>query len=238
MTTAALTIRQAPAARGLLRALKRTHRSRRGVVALEFALVVPVLVAVAVGVFDLANGFIVWRRLTQAAQSVDEIATAMAVQFDGSNNLTRDQATTASTAAFAIMPNLANTPASSFGVTMSTVVFSATHNNCMSNCSYVANTAWSVTLQGTQPTRACGTLKAVSDTQPPSLSTLPTDVFGPTSLLVVDMSFRFEPAFIVYFTGPFTLMRSAYLPPRAGTLAQWIRFVDPTGTVVPCPGYT
>lgn len=68
--------------------------------------------------YDITNGWLAWRRLTAAAQAVGQIATLLAVNADGTNSLTVDQAWRASTAVYASMPEMRVADAR-YGVTMS-----------------------------------------------------------------------------------------------------------------------
>jgi Flp pilus assembly protein TadG len=210
----------------------------RGVVALEFAIIAPALMAMGFGFFDIANGWIAWRHSTEVAQTIAEISTAYAVNPNGSNTLTQQQATVASTAIFAILPATQTMGSNLFGVVVSGVVFTPTANGCTTNCTYAANVAWSTVLQGSGTKRPCGKLTGVADSATPSPTTIPSDLFSATSLIVVDVTYTYQPVFAEYVTGNFTIARSAYLPPRAGTVAQWIRYSDPTGAATFCAGFS
>lgn len=132
---------------------------QRGVAALEFALTAPLLLLL-MGMYDLANGWIAMQRLTAATRSVGQIATLLAVNADGSNSLSHDQAWRASTAIYAAMPELL-AAGSVYGVAMSEVLFTSPPACAGTSC--VANVAWSTLLLGVAPTRACGTLTATDD---------------------------------------------------------------------------
>lgn len=197
---------------------------RRGVAALEFALTAPLLLLL-MGMYDLANGWIAMQRLTAATRSVGQIATLLAVNADGSNSLSHDQAWRASTAVYAAMPELL-AAGSIHGVTMSEVVFTSGPDCAGTSC--VANVAWSTLLLGTAPTRVCGTLTATDDAAKPDPALLPKKTFLQAApLLVVDVTRTFTPMFLGVFTGSIPLASSAYLPVRSGTLDQTIRYEDP-----------
>ena len=53
---------------------RRTFRCRRGIAAVEFALLAPILVGVLVGVADLGNGIYRWMEVTDAAQAGAQFA--------------------------------------------------------------------------------------------------------------------------------------------------------------------
>lgn len=210
---------------------------RRAVAALEFAILAPFLLAATLGLYDLATAFITWRRITVATQSIVEIATASAANADNTNSLTEEQAWTASTALFALLPQLRSEPPTAYSVVVSAVVFRPKDKQCARRCSYVANTAWSRTVQGVGPQRSCGQLADAPNGADPGPTTLPIDVFGPASLLVVDVTYSFRPLFSGLVWGDLRISRAAYFPPRTGSTGNWIRYAASADAAVRCPGY-
>ncbi len=211
---------------------------QRGVAALEFALLAPVLIVIAMSLFDVTNAIIAWWQLAAAADAIGRIATTYAATQNNSNSLTTAQAATASTAVFAVMPALSTAPLSRYGVTLSSIVMAATSSNCTSGCTYVANTAWSVALQGIAAARPCGTLVAVADGAPPSVSTLPVDAFTAAPVLAVDVTYDFTPLFTSLFGSGLRFMETAYMPARTGGNGDWVHLTGPTAAHAQCPGYT
>lgn len=211
---------------------------RRAVAALEFALLAPVLIVVGLSLLDVTNAVTTWWRLAAAADAIGRIATTYAATDNNSNSLSTSQAATASTAVFAVIPSLATAPLSRFGVTLSSIVMTPTSKSCSGNCTYVANTAWSLVLQGTGAARPCGTLAAVPDTQPPSPGTLPVDSFTAAPMLVVDVVYTFTPLFSTLFGAGPRFVEAAYLPARTGGNANWVRLTGANAASAQCPGYT
>ncbi len=75
--------------------------------------------------------------------------------------------------------------------------------------------AWSVANDlGMTRLRACGALASAPDSDASSYATLPASDFGPTSLLVADISYTFQPAFFGFLIGDIPMMQSAYISPR------------------------
>ena len=185
-------------------------RSRHGLAGVEFAIVVPFLLVLLCGAVDLSRAVIMARRLTLAAAYTATIASTMAVQATNLNALSGLQAWQASTAPFALFPNWLSLPSpGTFSITLSGVTFAT------SKAGYVARVAWSVANpSGQARLRVCGPLSAASDSGVSSLTSLPADAFGPTSLLVADVSGVFVPVFTSIFLGPITLQRSDYVSPR------------------------
>jgi Flp pilus assembly protein TadG len=221
-------------------------RSRDGLAAIEFALVAPVMIAMIAGLYDLTNAFIAWRRVTAAALSIDEIATGEAASAGNGNNiLSQTQAAAAASAVYPYLPNLLQPSPPAFGVTLSSIVMTPTVSGCTSSCIYTAHVAWSGVFEGTGQVRPCDSVKgtsiisSVSDTANPSPTTLPVDMFSAAPLLVVDVTYTFQPFFFRFITANITMAQSSYLSPRTGLTSAWIQYFpagsnDTTGL---CAGY-
>ena len=187
---------------------------------------------------DVTNAVVTWWRLSAGAGAIAHIATTFAATPTNTNVLTLKQATTASTAVYALVPALTAAPASTYGVVISSVVMTPTVPGCTASCTYVANTAWSTALQGTATTRPCGQLGAVPDGQRSTLTTLPLDAFTSAPLLVVDILYDFTPLFTNLFGGGLQFIETAYLAPRTGDDSAWTRLTGPNAAAAQCPGYT
>lgn len=211
---------------------------RRAVAALEFALLAPVLIVVALSLLDITNAITSWWQLAAAADAIGRIATTYAATENNSNSLSTTQAVTASTAVFAVVPALASAPLSRYGVTLSSIVMAPTSSSCSGDCTYVANTAWSLVLQGTGAARPCGTLAVVPDGQPSSPSTLAADAYTASPVLVVDVSYEFAPLFTTIFGTGLRFTETAYMPARTGGNADWVHLTGPNAAHAQCPGYT
>lgn len=219
-------------------------RDRSGTPAIEFALLAPVMFILLAGSYDITQMLIAMRQVTSTAQQIVEIATEQSVQPDQSSSLTVQQGYQAQSAIYALIPRLGfGTDTSLFSVTLSAVVFVATPAGCTAgtNCSYVANTAWSTALsQGRHVTRPCGVIAQVLSTQQATIATLPTaGMTALTSIVVADVSYIYQPLFSGFIIGPMTLQRTAFLPPRAGKPTQYVQYdtANATTNTAVCPGY-
>jgi Flp pilus assembly protein TadG len=214
--------------------LHRFKRDRRGVAALEFALVIPILITALLATTDIALATITWRNVTATAQEVAEIASAMAVQPNSSNQLTDAQALASTDAVFGIFPawkSMVNTNA--FTVTMSDVAFTATVYGCQTGCTYTAQVAWSyANPYGSNTKRACGALTQVANNAAPSYTTLPAGAFGATSALVVDVNYTYQPLFFGFVIKNIPMLATAYVPPRIGNGIFFVAKAGATNEVV------
>lgn len=213
----------------------RNSKKQGGLAGLEFALISPVLLTLFAGTVDISNALVTARRMEVAAVSIAEIATTSSVQSQALNVLTGTQAWQATTAAFALFPDWTGASAKgTFAITLSAVSLTSHPTDCTQNCSYTASVAWSITNGLGQPRlRACGTLAAAPNGGSPSYATLPAGNFGPTSLLVADISYTFKPFFLGFITGDIAMMHSGYVSPRINNLTT---LVSPSGagTAVIC----
>ncbi len=109
------------------------------------------------------------------------------------------------------------------------------------HASYRADVVWTSTGT-TQPSsgpayRPCSTPQvAAADTADPTPKTLPRSVFGPASMVVIDVVFTFHPTFGAAYLPSMRIARSAYVQPRYASLINF----DPNGNdgiATKCPGF-
>jgi Flp pilus assembly protein TadG len=222
----------------------RLRKDRLGGPALEFAIVAPVMVMLLLGGLDASDALLTWRRVATAAREIAIIATEMSVQPDLTTVLTPAQAYQASTAIYALFPQL-KSPANTarYSVTLSAIVFTATPPGCdpAANCVYTASTAWSYALpMGQNVTRPCGVLQQVPPGAAASLQTVPTaGMTALTSVLVADVTVVYVPVFTAFITRPITMSRSAFMPPRTANPNQYVEYdvANAATDKAVCPGW-
>ncbi len=204
--------------------LARFARAKRGIAAVEFALVAPILLTALLATTDIALATITRRSVTAVAQEVAEIASAMAVQPNSTNQLTDAQALLSTDAVFGIFPtwkSLVGTGA--YSVTMSDIQFQPTVVGCQSGCTYNAQVAWSyANPYGQNVLRTCGALSQSANTASPSYTSLPAGAFSATSVLVVDVNYTYKPIFFGFVINNIPMMATVYVPPRIGNGIQFI----------------
>lgn len=208
--------------------------------AIEFALLLPLLVLMLFGTVELHRYMLHKRHIEAAAKAVaimiaqrpDPIGAADPPSMDF--DLVRH-----------MFPELGYEGATNaqwwrymaFQVTH--VVFKPTVAGCSSSCTYTANVAWAwprITsdLPRGALERSCGVLTAAAPGATPSGSTLPGSLFGPGSMTIVDLQYRFTP-----------LVGTAIVPAQTivGQGFATSRFVTPyianasVNDTLRCPGF-
>ena len=223
--------------RRALAGLRMSWRDRRGVAAVEFALLSPIGILLLIGTVDLTRGIIFQQQVYRAAHSIPILASSIAVQPNRATSLTVAQVQQSLSAIFADIPLLRSANAGVAGAIMTSVDFTQQSSSCQpatqSPCAAHPFVAWSVAY--TPPagrsatgvvfdglTRLCGQLAQVSPTQASegvltALRTaavdIPVPALGP--LLVVDVHYRYTPIFFSVLTGPIDFWASGYWPTRS-----------------------
>jgi Flp pilus assembly protein TadG len=233
----------------LYRRAKEFWRVRQAIAATEFALVLPLLVMLMLGSVEVARVIIAARNVTAVATTASEMLS------QGTRPVQYGDLHFASESTMVIFPQILQDAAqkgiswkNDIAISIAGVCFSPLGSTdctlqCTSNC--VANVAWN---SGPNK-RTCGVpLTSAPDTAVPSKTTLPADVFGSGSLLVVDVVFNYTPMFGSAFTalfgsplfGTIPIARSAYLAPRYVQLPKFTQYQVVSGDDgfgAKCPGY-
>lgn len=186
-------------------------RDERGFAAVEFGLALPVL-----GLMLL--GFVELDRYAWAARQMEVTANSIAQMLSQSQKVQPVDMKYAQDSVMVLFPRVLQDSArmgknwsDTIQVGMSEVGFSPAAPGCVSACAYRAKVAWS----GGSARRPCNAvLTAVTDSAAPSATTLPADAFGPNAIVVVDLSYSYQPLFAPKIFGPLTIKRSSYLQPR------------------------
>jgi hypothetical protein len=244
---------------GPRRSIGRLAGDRRGLAAIEFAFVLPVMLIFIIGVFDISKALILYQQVYNTAHSIPISASSLAVQPDRSTSLTVTQVQQSLSSVYAEMPWVRDgIEAGTRSVTMSSVVFLPLNPACVPSptvtCASAPNVAWSVPYFGGNANgfgnvvRGCGVLKQTSPTGGVSgdLTSLRTaNVTNPDPILVVDVHYRYTPFFFTFVTGPLDFWASGYWPVRSvapnTTIAEQYTHYDPTnqnGGKGKCPGFT
>lgn len=161
--------------------VSRLRENASGIMALEFALTVPFLITLILGLYDLTHSIQTWHRLSIAAEAAAQITTETAAQSNGTNILNATQVWQASTAAFTIFPEWKSTnETSNYGIEIPSTIYPTTPTNYTMSCTYTPKTVWSVPFSsGLTNPRPCGTLTQVANVQANALNQLPVGLADP-----------------------------------------------------------
>jgi Flp pilus assembly protein TadG len=211
-------------------------RAEQGLAALEFALVVPLLVMALVGFSEIDRYAATTRQLESSANAISQMLTQSTSVTNGDLNFAYDSLTV-------LFPRVLDDSArkgarwrDDISVAMSSVAFAKTNPACATNCAYTAQVAWS----GGSAKRPCATpLKSAPNASRPSSTELPADAFGPNALVAVDLEFTYAPLFAAKLFGPVTIKRSGFMQARYTPTNSYVKYAVAGGDslVTTCPGY-
>ena len=190
-------------------------RARSGIAAVEASFILPILFLLMLVGAETTRYVNTARQLTNLANSM---ASLVAERTTGFNFY--DAVFTYNSAMVTFPMVLKDSSRKGIGwnydiaITVSSVLFSPTVKGCTSNCTYTGKVAWSINMPIAQP-RSCTTPpKAVADTAPPSITTLPQDVYTAGSLIVADVVYTYVPLFGSAIVPTLTMRRTVYMQPR------------------------
>jgi Flp pilus assembly protein TadG len=182
--------------------VRRFVDSNRAVAALEFAMIMPVLLLMFLGSFDAGNAICVYAKVRAATYSLAAITNQYG---DGTNpnylpisTTIMTQITAATTAILA--------PYSSSGTTVAISQIKATSATA-------AAVSWSYAVNGTALTQA--------PTLPTNFAANTCNNTYPCYAIFAQVSYTFTPMFGAFLTGPITLSDSLYTTPRVSTCVQY-----------------
>jgi Flp pilus assembly protein TadG len=191
---------------------RRLLKDRRGIAAVEFAFVLPIMLTLYLGCVEVTQGVIANRQVTAIARTIADLASQQTGALTDTGNAALGiDVSQIFAASQALFPN-ATAP---IQMTLSAVDFVPV-GNCTSNCTYTAQTSWSVTVNG-GTTRSCVTLSQVPNGTAPSPNTMPAGIYGAGSVIVADVHYLYNPTFGYVLVNNIPLNYTAYMKPRAQT---------------------
>lgn len=219
-------------------------KDRRAVSAIEFAIWAPVMCFLVLGSADIIRYVIATGRLSDVAGTMGQM---LSVNTIGTVNYVdlqfyHDSAMITFPQVLADAAQQGKSWSNDINITMTSVTFTATPQGCTTSCTYVPKVAWSSGNNKrpcTEPNKSAP-ITSAADNSSPSSTTLPADSFGPTSLLVVDVSFTFHPLFMIKplpglpALNNITIARSFYTAPRYVTAVGYQTISNDPGTTTVC----
>jgi TadE-like protein len=205
----------------LLTRLAEFRRNRRGVAAVEMAIVTPFMLLLAFGGTDFTRYVIATEKMSRIANTIGQMLTQNSLGYVNDLDLQFYH-----DSAMVVYPDLLTdaaargTPWSTdIAITMSSIQFTANPAGCApAACTYVPSVVWS---SGPNPRKCASKFSSVADASVPLTTTLPKDVYGPGSIVVVDIQYNYHPLFPIYFGNPLGISRSVYFAPRYVSLVGY-----------------
>lgn len=185
----------------------------QGFAAVEFGLALPVLGLMLLGFVELDRYAWAARQLELTASSIGRMLSQSTTPLQPVDvKFARDSAMVLFPQVLGDSARAGHVWSDDISVTMSSVDFRNLTPGCSgAACVYEARVAWS----GGPTKRPCNApLAAAPNSATPTPTTLPTDAFGPDSIIVVDLTYAYKPLFAPKLFGGFTLKRSSFLQPR------------------------
>jgi Flp pilus assembly protein TadG len=209
-------------------------RDTRAVSAVEFALIFPVLLILMLAGIQLVTYINATRKVELIAQSISQmLSQAQPSQGSTTALVNATDLHFSFDSALVLFPYLMKDAPrqglqwwQDIAITFASVNFSQTASNCtgttdLSNC-YTPKVIWTSTGTTGGNYRPCTPAQLPADnTAAPSRTTLPRSVFGPGSVIAVDVVFTFRPTFGARFIPSMRIARSMYVQPRYAALVDY-----------------
>jgi len=205
---------------------------RKGVAAIEFALILPFMMVLYLGTAELTYGLMANRKMTLVARALSDLVA----QTTTTTGITDAELTDVFSAAASII-----SPYDAVPLRMSVSSIEFVPNTATPPVYDKARTKWTAvytvgtTLKGTA--RPCGAsaLTQVPNTTTPSSTTMPAGLYGAGTVIVADVAYAYRPpfsgSFLAWSTSQSTLnfAHTTYMRPRTQTEILYNSTTPPTG---------
>jgi Flp pilus assembly protein TadG len=211
----------------------RLRRDDRAVSAIEFALGAPVFLLLLLMGIDTARFVLATRQVEDVAATIGQM---ISVNQSGSVNYMdlqffHDSAMVIFPQVLADSTQQGKSWSNDIGISMASIQFTTTPTSCTSNCTYTPKVLWT----GGSVPRSCTVMPtSVTDTAAPSSTTLPSDVYGSGSVIVIDVTFNFRPTIAPQFMKPISIARSYYVSPRYVAAVSYAKVSGDNGIAKSC----
>lgn len=192
--------------------------STRGVAAIEFAMILPVLLIMLLATFDAGRAIAVYMKVRSATFTMAAITN----QYSKSSPIQSADMTAITGATTAVLAPYSSAP---IVVVLSQVSISAPGQT-------TATVDWSATLNGTALAKGSSVTLPAALASSTNTCIVTAGTYQPNGcfLILSQVSYKYTPVFGYFGTGGITLSDSEYVTPRS---SYCIPYVPQTGTICP-----
>ncbi|PPD44264.1 MAG: pilus assembly protein TadE [Methylocystis sp.] len=216
----------------------------RGIAAVEFALILPLMLVIYMGLVQVSRGMRTAQKLDLVAHTLSDLTAQQLAggQATGQAGLTEADISSI----FAAANTLMGLPANSTAMKMTISEVNITGTPTLAPTSWQARTVWTVTRNGATP-RPCQVLTA-ADVPPVSFNTVPSSYITVTAgvnptvgpIIVADVVYAYSPGvnfqFMKWNSPPtWTMSRTSYAPVRNTYVPSHIQYFMTSGTNCQAP---
>lgn len=202
----------------------------RGIATIEFAVIAPALIAVSLGSVEVIN-------LLQQDRKLETVATTMAQMISRQTEpFTPSDNQFVFDSALLLFPQVVTEArvrnqswSSTLQASFASVEFRPKDPACAKNCAYDAYVLWS---SGGAVRRPCGRLRQLSDGAEPAYDGLPSALYGPGTVIVVDVAMTYRPLIGFVDLGARRFHKVAYYAPRYRDQIEAVRGTDDEGNAL------
>ncbi|MCB2051670.1 MAG: pilus assembly protein [Novosphingobium sp.] len=198
----------------LRREIARIREEKDGVAAVEFALLLPLMLVLYIGTAELTTGLMANRKMTLVARAVSDLIA----QESADTGVSTTTLENIFSAAGAIMSPFST---SALEITASSIKFVPKSGASASNPEYRAMTVWSVGNNASATKRRCDPyLGKVPNTTAASADTMPAGLYASGTIIVADVRYVYTPnfggSFLAWSTtqSSITMRHTTYMKPR------------------------
>lgn len=231
------------------RPLARFARDERAISAVEFSIIFPFLLILMLGGIQLVVFTNAVRKVELAASTMSEMISQAVPPTSQTTTATVNQLDLhfSYDSTMLVFPYLMKDAAGQniawwqdITIDFASIQFTQISTTCgtqadQSPC-YLANVVWTSSGTVGNNYRPCVVPQLATTSNVPNRTTLPSSVFGPGSIIAVDIVYKFTPGFGARFLGTQTISRSVYVQPRYATLINY-NTTGNDGIAQKCPGY-
>jgi Flp pilus assembly protein TadG len=193
----------------------KVRTDQRGIAAVEFALILPFMLTLYLGIVELSKGYMASQRMTLVARTLADLtAQQQQLQTGGTTNITDSIMSNIFAASAAIMAPYSST---NLTMTVSQVLLSTKADGTCCQ----AKTDWTIANNG-GTARPCQVLTA-SNAAPVSIATIPTGFTASPStsgpIVIADVTYQYLPGFSFQIwkwnvSRAFNMAQTQYMRPR------------------------